>query len=119
MKDFLFLIFNEMGFDGLYFRQGTMLPIEEPNEFFTYWNIQDTDEYVNNAPSILKNTYQVYFYCKEDLLLTDPNYLENKMNEFVNKARGYGLAVANVQDINSGLDHYMGRMCRVEYARHE
>lgn len=117
MKDFLFLIFNEMGMK--YYRQGTTVDDIEPDEFFTYWNIQDSDEYVNNVPAILKNTYQVYFYCHERQLLKNPNYLEDTMNEFVQKARGYGLTVAYVQDINTGLKKYLGRMCRVEYTKHE
>lgn len=119
MIDFLLLIFIEMGFDGLYFKQGTMLPVVEPDEFFTYWNIRDTDEYVDNVPAILHNSYQVYFYCKEEMLLNNDKYLENKMKEFINKARSYGLVISNVQDIDSGLENYVGRMCSVAYAQHE
>ncbi len=119
MIDFLILIFTEMGFDGLYFKQGTMLPVVEPDEFFTYWNVRDSDEYVDNVPAILKNSYQVYFYCKEEMLLTDAKHLETRMNDFKKRARSYGLVVSSVQDIASGLDDYIGKMCSVEYAQHE
>ena len=119
MKDFLFLIFNELGYDSLYFRQGTMLPVVEPDSFFTYWNINNTDEYSDNVPLVLTNTYQVYFYCKESNLITDANYLENKMKQFTDKARQYGLAVSGLKDFASGLDGYLSMMCRVDYAQHE
>ena len=117
MKDFLFLIFNEL--NKKFYRQGTLIDAVEPTDFFTYWNIEQSNEYADNIPQRLKNVYQVYFYCKETCLLENPNYLEDGMNDFVTKARGYGLSVANVQDINTGLDGYIGMMCRVSYAQHE
>ena len=119
MKDFLILIFVEMGFDGLYFRQGTMINKIEPNEFFTYWNVGDSDEYADNLPSLLKDHFNVYFYCKEDMLLNDPNYLENKMKDFSKRAKSLGLVTTKAHDIPSGLDHYLGQMCSVRYAQHE
>ena len=117
MRDFLMLIFSEMNIRG--YRQGTMIDDIEPDEFFTYWNVRDSDEYADNTPSILLNSYQVYLYVHETKLLEDDNYLDNTMNEFKRIARSYGLVVAAVQDIDSGLDKYLGKMCRVEYAQHE
>lgn len=117
MRDFLLLIFSEMNIRG--YRHGTLIDEVEPSEFFTYWNVRDSDEYVDNIPSILTNSYQVYLYVHESKLLEDDNYLDNTMNKFKRLARVMGLIVADVQDINSGLDKYIGKMCRVEYAQHE
>lgn len=117
MRDFLLLIFNEMNIRG--YRQGTHIDEVEPDVFFTYWNVRDSDEYVDNTPSILINSYQVYLYVHESKLLEDNNYLENTMNKFKQLARSYGLVVAETKDIDSGLDKYLGKMCRVEYAQHE
>ena len=117
MMDFLKLIFNEM--DIIYYRQGTMIDEVEPSEFFTYWNISDTDEYADNVPSILLKEYRVYLYVHSTKLLENENYLSDTMNDFKQRARGYGLVVASVQDINSGLDNYLGKMCSVKFAQHE
>lgn len=117
MKDFLFLIFQEMGFK--FYRQGTLIDEIEPLAFFTYWNIEQSDEYADNSPKTLKNIYQVYFYCKEICLLENPNYLYDTMDRFVKRARELGLAVSYVQDVSSSPDKYIGRMCRVQYAQHE
>lgn len=117
MKSFLLLIFDELNVRG--YRQGTIIDEIEPNEFYTYWNMSNKDEYSNNVPLIFKNTYQVCFYCKEENLINDKNYLEIGMNKFIEKARSYGLVVNNVQDFASGLDGYISMMCRVEYAQHD
>jgi hypothetical protein len=117
MRDFLFLIFNEMNIEG--YRQGTLIDEVEPEVFFTYWNVSDSDEYADNIPNILKNSYSVYLYVHETKLLEDDKYLDNKIKEFKRIARSYGLVVASSQDIDSGLDKYLGKMCRVEYIQHE
>lgn len=118
MKSFLNLIFNDMQIRG--YRQGTLIDEVEPDQFFTYWNVSDSDEYVDNVPSILTNSYRVYLYVHETKLLEDDNYLDNTMKEFKRIARSYGLVVADVQDIaTTGVDKYIAKMCRVEYAQHE
>lgn len=116
MKSILFLIVNEM--DKNIYRQDTIIPGTEPTDFFTYWNVQDTEDYADNTSLIVKNSYQVYFYCHTKCLITNKNYLEDNMKTFKEKARAYGLVVSNMQDI-AGPDKYVGKMCRVNFAQHE
>lgn len=116
MKSYLMLIANEM--DKKMYRQGTVIPGIEPTDFFTYWSIADTDEYADNVSLLLKDSYQVYFYCHTKCLLTNENYLEDAMREFKEKAEAYGLVVSKPQDI-AAPDKYVGQMCRVSFARHD
>jgi hypothetical protein len=118
VKSFLKLVCEEEMGIRLY-RQGTLIDEIEPDEFFCYWKITDTDDYANNVPLLFKDSYQVYFYCKETCVLEDDDYLENKMKDFESRCRKYGLAVSDDQDINSGLDSYIAKMCRVRFAQHE
>lgn len=117
MKDFLFLIFSELGLSG--YKQGTRIPEVEPNAFFTFWRLQDGEEYVDNIPAILKNNYSVVLYVHTRMLLDSADYLEETMNLFIKRARELGLAVSGVEDTATGLDNYVGVKCFVRYAQHE
>lgn len=116
MKEFLFLIFNELNKN--FYRQGTEIDEVEPTDFFTYWNVEGRGEYADNGVKRLGNTYQIYFYCHETCLLQDQNYLENEMNKFIEKARSYGLSCTEPNDIDAP-DKYLGTTCRVSYAQHK
>lgn len=118
MKSFLFLVCEEEMGIRLY-RQGTLIDEIEPDEFFTYWKLSDTDDYANNVPMLFKDSYQVYFYCKETCLLENDNYLEDTIKDFTLRCRKHNLYVSDDQDINSGLDGYIAKMCRVRFAQHD
>ena len=115
MKDLLFLVFKKLVGD-LYYKQGVMLDVVEPNYFFTYWNTNDKDEYANNLPQITRNAFKVYCYVHTSMLLEDENYVEKLLDvDFKREAEAIGLKVSKCSDFSSGLDNYVARMCTVTY----
>lgn len=109
MKE-VFEIFKNLGYDGLYFRQGSLGNDQWPNNFFTYFNVDTPGiAYRDNKLTQYSVNTIVYFYSN------DSDFVYEEMDRFETEARKKGFIIAGKSyDAPSGRNDYFGRLLNIK-----
>lgn len=101
----LFDLFEEIGLP--YFRQGSLTDEDYQPSFFTFWNINTTnDSFYDNHETRYIEYVQVGFYTN------DAAKIYSVMDDFIKRAEKKGFAVdGRGQDANADKETYFGRVC--------
>jgi hypothetical protein len=101
----LFALLDEIGYP--YFRQGSMSDKDYKPEFFTYWNIDTTNDsfYDNNETRYIE-------YIQVGLYTNNARSVYTLMDDFIERAKNRGFViVGRPQDANADKTEYFGRVC--------
>lgn len=101
----LFDLFEEIGLP--YFRQGSLTDEDYQPSFFTFWNVDTTnDSFYDNRERRYIEYVQVGFYTN------DATKIYSVMEDFIQRAEEKGFAVeGRGQDANADKETYFGRVC--------
>lgn len=101
----LFELFDEIG--RPYHRQGSLANQEYPPSFFTFWNIDTTnDSFYDDKEHRYIEYVQIGFYTN------DANNIYSVMDDFIKRAEAKGFAVeGRARDADADDDNYFGRVC--------
>ena len=108
-------IFKNLGYDGKYFRQGSLSNNNWPDSFFTFWNYNSSAiSYRDNELKKYSEDYMVYFYTN------DISILYTEMDRFINAAKKAGFIIQGKSyDIPSGRYDYFGRIVNIKIIKEE
>lgn len=101
----LFDLLEEIGLP--YFRQGSLTDEDYQPSFFTFWNVDTTnDSFYDNRERRYIEYVQVGFYTN------DATKIYSVMEDFIQRAEEKGFAVeGRGQDANADKETYFGRVC--------
>lgn len=92
------------------FLQGTLTGKTYPETFFTYWNFDAPESYIDNRP--YKAVWGFWVYCYSD----DPDTLETSLKEAVEALRAGGFIVQSRGiDVESDENTHTGKMITVYF----
>ena len=106
----LFELFKKLGYDGLYFRQGSLGNDKWPDNFFTYFNIDTPGvAYRDNKLTQYSVNIVVYFYSN------DSEFVYEEMDRFEAEARKNNFIIeGKSHDTPSGRTDYFGRLINIK-----
>lgn len=108
----LFDLFEELGYKEAegFFRQGSLVDDEYPDEFFTFWNIDTPeDSFYDNKAHRYVDIIQVGFYTN------NAANIYSVMDNFVEKAKEKGFVLrGRPKDADADQPGYFGRVCVVQ-----
>ncbi len=109
MKE-LFELFKQLGYDDLYFRQGSLPSDNWPDHFFTFWNPSTPGvAYRDNKLKEYAKHIVVYFYSN------DSEFVYEEMDRFEAEARKSGFIIEGKSfDTPSGRTDYFGRLINIK-----
>ena len=105
----LYELFKQLGYDGLYFRQGSFTNDDWPDNFFTFWNVSSPGiSYRDNKLKKYSVNLVVYFYSN------DSEFIYTEMDRFEKAAKKAGFIVEGKSfDTPSGRTDYFGRAINI------
>ncbi len=91
--------------------QGSLLSVDDyPDSFFTFWNFQnDGDLFYDNESYASDFGYWIYFYS------SDPELIENKINEVKAVLKKNKFIVQGPIDARSDIKSHTGKMLTIFY----
>ena len=91
--------------------QGSLLSVDDyPDSFFTFWNFQnDGDLFYDNESYASDFGYWLYFYS------SDPELIENKINEVKAVLKKNKFIVQGPIDARSDIKSHTGKMLTIFY----
>ena len=91
--------------------QGSLLSVDDyPDSFFTFWNFQnDGDLFYDNESYASDFGYWIYFYS------SDPELIENKINEVKAVLKKNKFIVQAPIDARSDIKSHTGKMLTIFY----
>lgn len=103
----LFDLFEEVGLP--YHRQGSLANQEYPPSFFTFWNIDTTNEsFYDDKEHRYIEYVQVGFYTN------DATKIYSVMDDFIQRAEAKGfVVVGRARDADADDVNYFGRVCHL------
>lgn len=101
----LIALFEEIGLP--YFRQGSLSDEDYQPEFFTFWNIDTSnDSFYDNKETRFIEYIQVGFYTN------NAEHIYSVMEDFISRAKQKGfVVVGRAKDAPADKDNYFGRVC--------
>ena len=106
----LYELFKQLGYDGLYFRQGSLTTDDWPQHFFTFWNISTPGiAYRDNKLKAYVENIAVYFYS------VDSEFVYKEMDRFIAEAKKSNFIIEGKSfDTPSGRNDYFGRLINIK-----
>lgn len=103
----LFELFEEIGLP--YYRQGSLTDNDYDDSFFTFWNVDTTDDsFYDNSEHRTIEYVQIGFYTN------DAHLIYSQMDDFVKRAKARGFVIAGKpRDADADKETYFGRVCYI------